>query len=617
MAGLVLLAMTLSALLRGEPAKAQATSTVTNPGRISFVSNRDGNSEIYAMNAATGTDLLRLTDNPADDILPSWSPDGQKIAFASTRDGNYEIYAMNADGTNPIRLTYDAPHIDAYPSWSPDGQKIAFASSRDGNIEIYTMNADGTNPVRLTNNPEAVDLYADWSPDGQKITFMSNRDGNFEIYAMNADGTGVLRLTDNPADDECPSWSPDGRKIAFASTRDGNREIYAMNADGTNPVRLTNNPADEVSPSWSPADTTPPVISVPAGITKEATGPTGATVVFDVTATDNVDQNVSVTCSPASGSTFKLGTTTVNCTAEDVAHNVANGSFDVKVVDTTAPVINDVSSDISAEATEPGGAHVSWAQQPTATDLVDGDNVTVTTEPASGSLFPIGTTPVTITAVDSHNNKASASFKVTVQDTTPPVISVPADITKEVIGPNGAVVNFEAAATDKVDGSVAVTCTPTSGSTFPYGTTTVDCSATDKAGNAASASFKVTVQDTKAPAVLDATLVPNPGAKVSRTAVVSAQFSEKVQYVNTSTFKLDRIVTVPSGKKGTVTKYEPVAATVSPASGIVDMGENTTLKPDQALPKGDYRVTITTGVQDMASNPLAATPYYWFFSVTK
>ena len=228
-----------------------ATPTPTPPleGRIAFYSLRDGNREIYAMNA-DGSGLARLTNNSASDRYPSWSPDGRRIAFYSRRDGNDEIYAMNADGSGLARLTNNSAD-DRYPSWSPDGRRIAFQSDRDGNFEIYAMNADGSGLARLTNN-SADDAWPSWSPDGRRIAFHSNRDGNFEIYAMNADGSGLARLTNNSADDSAPSWSPDGRRIAFHSNRDGNREIYAMNADGSGLARLTNNSASDSAPSWSP-----------------------------------------------------------------------------------------------------------------------------------------------------------------------------------------------------------------------------------------------------------------------------------------------------------------------------------------------------------------------------
>ncbi|UCC48931.1 MAG: PD40 domain-containing protein, partial [Gemmatimonadota bacterium] len=82
------------------------------------------------------------------------------------RDGNYEIYVMNADGSNPVRLT-DNPAGDYEPAWSPDGTRIAFMSYRDGNYEIYVMEADGSNPARLTDNP-AGDNHPAWSPGSQQ-----------------------------------------------------------------------------------------------------------------------------------------------------------------------------------------------------------------------------------------------------------------------------------------------------------------------------------------------------------------------------------------------------------------------------------------------------------------
>ena len=138
---------------------------------------------------------------------------GLLIAFVSERDGNCEIYVINADGSNQKRLTSN-PADDAYPAWSPDGKKIVFSSSisRQRTIvpkdaEICVMNADGTETKRLTNNNTG-DGLPSWSPDGEKIVFCSDRDGNYEIYVMNADGSEQKRLTVNPAADKDPCWSP-------------------------------------------------------------------------------------------------------------------------------------------------------------------------------------------------------------------------------------------------------------------------------------------------------------------------------------------------------------------------------------------------------------------------
>lgn len=227
---------------------ARANTTLAET-RIAFQSFRDGNYEIYTMNT-DGTGQMRLTNNSADDAIPSWSPDGSKIVFYSNRDGNNEIYVMNADGTGQTRLTNNG-FTDGDPSWSPDGSKIAFTSNRDGNFEIYTMNLDGSAQTRIT-NIAGNDVYPSWSPNGSRILFHSSRDGNVEIYTMNPDGTGQTRLTNNSATDADPSWSPDGTKIAFESLRDGNSEIYVMNANGTGQTRLTNQAAEDASAWWSP-----------------------------------------------------------------------------------------------------------------------------------------------------------------------------------------------------------------------------------------------------------------------------------------------------------------------------------------------------------------------------
>ncbi|MDH4142509.1 MAG: HYR domain-containing protein, partial [Chloroflexota bacterium] len=121
--------------------------------------------------------------------------------------------------------------------------------------------------------------------------------------------------------------------------------------------------------------------------------------------------------------------------------------------------------------------------------------------PASGSTFPLGATTVTCSATDAAGNTGQATFTVTVVDTTPPVVTVPADITTEAASAAGTAVAFSTSATDTVDGSVAVTCAPASGSTFPLGVTTVTCEATDAAGNTGQATFTVTVIDTTPPTI--------------------------------------------------------------------------------------------------------------------
>jgi Tol biopolymer transport system component len=224
-------------------------------GRIAFMTNRDGNQEIYAIDV-NGSGLANLTNDPANDTEPAWSPDGTRIAFSSTRDGNPEIYVMNADGSGQQRLTTD-PNVDGGPAWSPDGTRIAFSSGRGGGLAIYLMNADGTEPMRLSPPTEqGNDTDPAWSPDGTQLAFVSTRDfskGSFEIYLINRDGTGLQRLTNNAAIDGEPAWSPDGTQIAFISTRSNqNGNIYLMNADGTDQKPVATSDAGKSSPGWSP-----------------------------------------------------------------------------------------------------------------------------------------------------------------------------------------------------------------------------------------------------------------------------------------------------------------------------------------------------------------------------
>ena len=231
--------------------------------RIAFYSDRDGNSEIYVMDA-DGSNQRRLTDTAADEGYPSWSPDGKTIAFDSDRDGNFEIYVMNADGTVPRRLT-SSPARDVSASWSPDGKQIAFMSDRDGGFDVYVMNADGSNPARRTTTGTA--WFPVWSPDGTKLAFHVGRD----VHVTQPDGSQLTRLTTDPDNGMYPSWSADGSKIAFMSWRTGRTELFVMNADGTDQKKLmTMERGDAIDPRWSPDGSKIAFVHLPEGMSGAA-----------------------------------------------------------------------------------------------------------------------------------------------------------------------------------------------------------------------------------------------------------------------------------------------------------------------------------------------------------
>ncbi len=233
------------------PVSLIATHWYNLEGRIAFHSDRGGNLDIYVMQV--GNSASRLTDHPAADFEPAWSPDCSMIAYASGRDDprNFELYVMRNDGTGQRKLIDSQPGDEWAPSWSPNGKKIAYQSNRDGNFEIYIADSEGTERWNITNHP-ANDGAPSWSPDGSRLVFMSDRDGKgWEIYVMDADGSSIAKLTDNTADDMYPQWSPAGDKIVFQSNRDGEWKIYVMDISGGNQTRLTHTPGDDVTPRWA------------------------------------------------------------------------------------------------------------------------------------------------------------------------------------------------------------------------------------------------------------------------------------------------------------------------------------------------------------------------------
>jgi HYR domain-containing protein/PKD domain-containing protein len=231
----------------------------------------------------------------------------------------------------------------------------------------------------------------------------------------------------------------------------------------------------------------PPAITVPAGLTASATAPDGAVVTFDVSATDAVDGSVAVSCSPASGSTFPLGTTPVICSATDKHGNGGRASFNVSVVDTTPPVVG--VSNVVSEATGPNGASVAFSAS--ATDAVDPHPV-VRCGVVSGAVFPIGVTAVTCVATDASGNSGTAGFSVTVRDTIAPAVIYGGNAGSYTVDQT---VNIHCAATDSGSGVASTTCADIVGPAYSFaaGTNAFSATATDRAGNVGSGATSFTV----------------------------------------------------------------------------------------------------------------------------
>jgi Tol biopolymer transport system component len=265
---------------------------VIETGKVVFVSNRDGNDEIYSMNY-DGSGVIRLTNNSSEDFGPRWSPDGSKIVFDSDRTGEYEIYIMNANGSNQQKITSMAYSFS--PRWSPDGTRIAFVNDNGSGTVVYTMNPSGgdllavTDPAMYASSPcwspngeriafigsltapgiYMVDangsnqelIYASeglasfaWSPDGKQIalTKWAAPDLNFDLYLYDIGRAEITRLTTTTRNHLMVGWSPYGHYLIFSSNRDDltNFEIYTMDLIWRSVENLTHNQAADVGPDW-------------------------------------------------------------------------------------------------------------------------------------------------------------------------------------------------------------------------------------------------------------------------------------------------------------------------------------------------------------------------------
>jgi hypothetical protein len=418
---------------------------------------------------------------PGDLIEEATSKDGAQVAFSA-------LATDLVDGSVPVTCT------PASDSTFPLGATAVNCSASDAAGSAATR--DFSVRVRDTNAP-------DLTLPGDLLVRATSKRGAEVTYRASASD-----VVDGAIDPTCAPASGELFGVGGATVNCSAADKAGNKATGSFTVT--------VEPRSKPGgDVTPPVLKLPKDMTMEATSPAGATVTYAAAATDLVDPTIPVTCTPTSGSTFPLGTITVDCSTTDDAGNKATGSFRITVQDRTAPGL--ISRDLTVEAASSKGTEVR-SYPMSAVDLVDG-KVLVHCPPGPPRAFPLGDSTVDCSATDKAGNKATGSFTVTVRDTTAPEIPEMPDIPAEARSPAGAQVDYQSPdATDRVDGPVPLQCTPAPG-TFPLGTTTVICSATDKAGNKATDTFKVTVQDTTGPTIT----APN--------QVVEAQSADGAQVV--------------------------------------------------------------------------------------
>ena len=271
-------------------------SSYTETDSIIYISEKDGNPEIYSMEK-NGSDPKRLTNSSRTESNPKLSPDGKYLSFLVNKNSIEELYIVEMEengkqvqvsekglniedffwSPNSQKITYKAKDIDQnhdiylydvvkditnkvtnnssvekLGNWSPDGEWIVYSVIKgdEDKVGIFKKNPSGVDEVRLTENFE--DHNPLWSPDGNKIAFLSTRGSDdIDIYTLDIENNEEKNITASQGNDYDFSWDPDGKRITFVSEREDNPEIFVIDITlKQDPIRLTDNDSLEYSPIW-------------------------------------------------------------------------------------------------------------------------------------------------------------------------------------------------------------------------------------------------------------------------------------------------------------------------------------------------------------------------------
>lgn len=219
--------------------------------------------DIY-LKRADGSAVTQLTSDPANDVMPAFSPDGKRITFASDRAGNWDIYLTDRSGGRPVQLTH-SPTDDLHPSFSPDGKWLVYCSygARSGQWELVVIEVESPATRRFI----GYGLFPNWAPRGNRILFQRARGRPphlFSLWTIDLVDGEAMRPTQIAAATDAavitPDWSPDGEYVVFCAVPGPNittgsdpnqADVWVMGADGRGRINLTHNGFFNTQPVWS------------------------------------------------------------------------------------------------------------------------------------------------------------------------------------------------------------------------------------------------------------------------------------------------------------------------------------------------------------------------------
>lgn len=482
---------------------------LTAVGRtLYFVSDADTSREILWKSDGVGSNTQVVTDIGAGGYtrFAQLVAVGERLYFwASTQKGGFELWRTDgtAASTLPLmRLTSN--FYDSYPS-AVVGDTLFFIDTPSSGNGPELWKTSGGDPVRL-----AV-LYdrASVVPAPQYLTAMNGalyfwaHDGvhGYELWKSDGtpEGTGMLKEIAPGAASAVGTpgplvlAGPEGPLLFAASDGSSGLELWRTDGTAEGTVRVTDLAPGiaSSSPAWM--------------------APSGRYLYFQ---------------------------------ADDLTTGAELWALPRTVTDTTAPVLTCPAPPPPAEALGPQGTRVSY-EAATATD--DGSRPVLRYKPPPESDFPLGTTPVTVFALDEVGNRSSCTFDVVVRDTTPPTLTCPEPVRTEALGPEGAYVYFPPATATDLASTPRLAYSHASGRVFPVGESRVEVTATDGVGLTATCAFTVTVEDTQPPWV---------GCPAPLTAEATSTLGAEVQYL-------------PPSAYDTVSQTE---VEVSPAPGLFPLG---------------------------------------------